>query len=116
MSKIAVKVNINSIYGEESYKVSAIFQDRVIKYLEKKDTTTKFDYRNNTLIRENSEFRMEYIFVKNKTTLGTILLKENNKKIEIPIKTEEIIKNNNNIKIKYEIDKNKFIYEIEEIK
>ena len=116
MPKITIKVSIKSTDSNEKYKTTAILQDGILKYLENKNTTAKFAYQDNILIRENSEFRMEYLFIENKTTTGTFLLKENNQKLEIPIKTIELIKSNNNIKIKFEIERNQFLYEIEEIK
>jgi len=116
LPKITIKVNIKSTDSNENYTRIAIIQDQILKYVEKEDTITKFDYQNNILIRENKEFKMEYLFDINKITKGTFLLKENNQIIEIPINTKELVKNKNNIKIKFEIENNQFLYEIEEIK
>lgn len=111
-------VNITIKNGEESNKitVNAIVEDEKIKYLEKDNTIVVFKYKDNILIRENNDLRMEYIFKERQETEGILLIKEYNKEMSIKIYTEKIIKNDENLEVEFNIENNKFIYNIEVLK
>ena len=68
-----------------------------------------------TLIRENEEFKSIIEFIENETKQSYYLLKNNNIAIDLNIKTNKIINNENNITITYEIiDSNEsYEYKIE---
>ena len=116
MSKIKIKTTINDeyfycegiknknniIYKDNNVSVKIIFSD-IIK-----------------IIRENSEYKIELNFNKNKKTKINYLLKEYNKSLELNLVTKNININNNYIEILYEIiDNNEgninFKLEFEEI-
>lgn len=116
MSKIRVKVTIKNPETNISNEINAIIQDNILKYKEDKDTTVVFSYKDNRLIRENNELRMDYIFKEKNESKGEILVKELNKKIKIDIKTKKIVIKENNIKIIFDVEENEFIYKVEVIK
>ncbi len=116
MPKIDIKVTINNEIDQVDYKVKAIIEEDLIKYLEPDKTVTTFNYQDNTLLRENNELRMEYHFDIKKHTEGFIIVKEIDKTIKVKVKTNKIERNNHNIKINFNVEEKDFIYEIEEIK
>lgn len=115
MSKIKIKVTIKNKEVESSYETTGIIQDNELKYMEENNTKVTFNYTNNHLIRINEELRMDFIFDKNKTTQGTITIKELDKDLKVSIKTNKIEKENNNVLIEYSMEEDKFLYRIEEI-
>lgn len=68
-----------------------------------------------TLIRENEEFKSIIEFIENETKQSYYLLKNNNIAIDLNIKTNKIINNENDLTITYEIiDSNEsYEYKIE---
>lgn len=116
MSKINIKISILNNETNNTLETLGIKDDNKIKYKEKDGTLTIIDLDNYELIRDNNELRMNYIFKENEGTTGTITIKEYNKNIDVVIKTNKVELNNNNISIEYEIENNKFIYRLEEIK
>ena len=110
MSKINIKVSINDVENI----VKGIIQDDILKYTIK-PYKTKFNYKTNTIINETEETRLEIAF-NEKETIGKLLYKPTNTKMNLDIKTKRIIKNNYNIEIEYEIEEQKYVYRIEEIK
>jgi hypothetical protein len=116
MSKIKVKINITSSNDTNTYKTTAIIQDNIIKYLEDNKTTTTYDYNNQLLTRENKELKMRYTFNLKDKTQGSIFIKELNKELNVEIETKKIERKDNNIKIKFIIENDIFLYEIEELK
>ncbi len=116
MSRNKIKVRIQNPEEDLAIETNAIIQDERILYQEPDQTKTQYSFKNNILVRENKDIRMEYTFIKKKTTEGIIYLKDYNKEIRILINTKKIDKKDNNIKIQYKVDNNEFIYEIEVIK
>lgn len=116
MPKIKVKIYITTNKEETSYETTTILCDGILKYRETDDTLVIFDMEKRTLIRENKDLKMTYIFEKNKKTEGYIIVKEFNKKIYLFIETKQIKINEVNVFIEFEVEDNKFIYRIEEIK
>ena len=116
MSKIKINITIKNPEINISKEVDAILQDEILKYKEEKDTSVKFSYKDNNLVRENNELRMEYLFLENKTTKGNIFIKELNKKINVDIKTKSIKRKSNDIEIVFNVENNKFVYRVEVIK
>lgn len=113
MPKLNIKVTVINDEDRQSFITNAIIQDEVLKYKERDNTTVIYDYKNNSLFRENNELRMEYSFNNEK---GNIFIKELNKELNIDIKTKKIERKNNDIEIEYVMEKTNFLYKIEEIK
>lgn len=63
------------------------------------------------LIRENKEFKNILTFSKNRSILSEYIIKDNNLSIYIEVKTLELIKNDKELYIKYEIVDSNIIYE-----
>lgn len=116
MSKINVSINIKNNEETKNIKVPAIIQENVLKYKEDNDTIARFNYQNNSLFRENHELRMEYQFNIKKATTGKIYIKDLKKDILVTIKTKQLERQENAIKIVFTIENNEFIYQIEVIK
>jgi len=117
MPKLKTKIKIYSDTEKNEYEVNSIYneeQDKII-YKEPDNTTTSYDYKNNSLIRENDELKMQYDFNMENISRGRILIKDLNQCIEIDIKTNSIVNKDKNIKIEYEIENQKFKYIIEVI-
>ncbi len=115
MSKVNIRITIINDEENRQEEVRGILQDNTLKYKENDGTTVIYDYLKNSLSRENDELKMTYYFENNKKKTGTIFIKDIEKKIEIDIETKKIIKNKNNIEIKYKIEDNIFKYRIEVI-
>ena len=116
MPKIKAIIRVENANKIEEFKTNVIIQDNFLKYKEKDNTTMIIDTKNNILVRENNNIKIEIPFSKNNKTIGRINLKEMNKVLNVEVKTNKIEKENNNIEINYEIEKQKFIYNMEEIK
>lgn len=118
MAKIKVKITLTNPEKTITDTYSAIFnkETQEIIYQEKDKTIVKYIFPENTLIRENAEIRLEYHFIKNRSTQGIIYIKDLNKTLELSIKTKEIKTSKNNLKINYFIDQEEFNYKMEEIK
>ena len=115
MAKKDVIITVKSQEENSSYKIKSIIEDDIIKYKEKNNTLVKFDYNKNTLVRENDELRMDYVFRRNEKTEGTIRVKDLNKIIKIPIETKTLKRKNNNIEIEFLVSEDLFLYKIEEV-
>ena len=111
MPKIQIEVCIES-ENKNHYKTNAIIKDNTITYKEKDNTTVTFNTIDNSLLRKNNEIEMKYTFDKNKETIGKIKVLDLNKTVEIIIKTKDIIKEKDLIKIIYIVENNEFIYSI----
>lgn len=116
MSKIKVAITINNNETSKKYETTAILDGNILKYKEEDTTTVIYNYKNNELLRENNDLRLNIIFQKNKETKGNMYIKDIDKELNISVNTKKIIKRNNNIEIEYYIDNNHFLYRIEEIK
>lgn len=115
MSKIDIEVTIKNSETTDSYKTKAVLRDKVIKYTEPDDTIVIYDYNEDKLVRENDQMKMIYNFSNNLED-SIILIKDYNRHININLKINRISKNKNNLEIDFEIDKEKFLYRIEELK
>lgn len=115
MSKIRIKVIIKNNDTTNEYETDAILKDNEIKYLEENKTKVTYNYDKNHLTRINEDLRMDYIFDNKNNTTGTIKVHELNKELPLTIKTINLEKENNNIKIDYSIENDQFLYQIEEI-
>lgn len=119
MSKINVRITLKSSDNTYTYEVSAIYkkEEGIIIYQEPTDekTLVKYNYLTQELIRENKEFKMIYQFKKAKETIGTIIMKELNNKLNLNITTTEYLRYSNNITIDYTVENEKYNYKIEVI-
>ena len=115
MSKINIKVTIQNEENTTTCQTQAILQDNLLKYQEEEDTMVIYDYENNTLLRENSELKMNYSFSRGEKTTGEIIIKELKRRMPIEINTKSIEKEKNNILVEFLIDNQTFIYKVEEI-
>ena len=116
MPKLNIKVTVKNEETNESYEIPAILHEDIIKYIEKNDTTVIFDYDSNSLVRENEELRMNYLFDMDRNTEGSIQIKEIGQTILVPIETNKIERKNNDIRIEFHVEGKEFLYQIEEIK
>lgn len=101
---------IKVIIGEEEYITDAVIEDNLIKYTEENGTKTLLNTNNFILIRENNDIYMKYDF-KNKK--GNIKIKELDKEVSLDITNINIEKEDKIIEIKYNIEKDKFVYRLE---
>lgn len=111
MPKVNIKTTIINKELEDTNTYKAIINDNKIKYQEN-DVTVVFDYNNKKLIRENNDYKIEFFF---EDKLLKILIKELDNYLEKDIKVEKIHIKNNNIKIEYKIDEDKYLYSLEVI-
>ena len=111
MPKIKLKISIKNSNESLTNHTTGIYKDHVLKYLEDDNTKVTYHYQNHILKRENDEFVMTFDF--DKKRLKTIL-KEYHSAMELDIKNIKIKEDNKNITIEYEIEKERFIYRIEE--
>ena len=116
MPKTKIKVTIHNEEENSDFETNAILHENMLKYKENQETTVLWNYDKNSLVRENDELRMNYVFDKNRKTEGIIHIKELEKEIRVPIITKKIERKNNDIEIEFEIDKKDFLYKVEEIK
>ena len=115
MSKIKIKATIN----DEKFLFKGIKKQNKIIYKDN-DILVTIDITNIIILtRENFDFKLNLIFDKNKNTIGTYLLKTSNNYLELQIKTEKIVVEQNSIEIIYNINNNEesinFKLEFEEI-
>ena len=79
-----------------------IITDNTIKYNDNNIiVVVKYDDNKVVITRENNEYQLEMIFVKDKTINGNYLLKDNNINLKLEILTKELIIDNNKIEITY---------------
>lgn len=116
MPKRRIKATIENKDNTVITKTTAIYQDNIIMYKEEDNTTVIYSYSKHRLIRENKDLKIEYIFSKDKSTKGLLLIKELNTTMELEIKTKVIEEEKINTYIEFEIDKEMFKYRIEAIK
>ena len=116
MSKIKIKIKIHNNLEDNTIESMAIIQENMLKYRETDGTIATYNFQKNNLVRENKEFRMSYHFSTKEETEGIWEWKEYSKKIIMKIQTKTIKRKKNDIKIHFMIEKNDFIYQIEELK
>ena len=109
MIKTSLKNDIEDIKDEVVSKVD----NNRITYYEKNKTKVIYNYKDNTLTRDNDDINMIYTFNKNKPTTGKILVKELNRELHVKIKTKELKKQDYNLEIKFKVEDQNFIYKIE---
>ena len=116
MPKIKALITIKTDSQEENLETYCLLEDNILKYLENDKTKVFINYSKLEIIRENKKIRMELKFDIKKETLGKILIKEIKEEVIIPIKTTKINKNNKNLQLEYQIEDQRFFYQVEEIK
>lgn len=114
MPKANITVSIKNSTEESLEKVTAIIQNDILLYKTKDNTITKYNYKENTLIRENDEMQMKYIFDLKEETLGRIFIKDLNNYMNVKIKTEALKVNNHDIEIKFRIEEELFFFNVKE--
>lgn len=114
MPKANITVSIKNSTEESLEKATAIIRDDILLYKAKDNTITKYNYKENMLIRENDEMKMQYIFNPTKETLGRIFIKDLNNYINVRIKTEILKVNKHDIEIKFRIEEELFFFIVKE--
>ena len=109
--KKKIQISIKNEENENIIETIAIVEEDTIKYLEEEKTTVIFYKKQNRLIRENDDLRMEYTFDKRKETPGKIHIKEYNKDLEVMIKTKRL-EQKEELEIEFEVENNQFLYKI----
>ena len=119
MSKIKIKTTIATKEEciEQIYNAIYQEQEEIILYQEQdeENTLTKYEYKTQQLTRENRNMHLIYPFQKDKITYAIINIKELNQTIKLEIKTKNIIKKGQNIKINYLLENKEYQYKIEVI-
>ncbi len=115
MSKIKIKVTLNTNNVNESQEYSAIFQpkDQIIIYQEEDKTITKIYLTEPKLRRENEKLWMELIFSESKITEAKVKVKDLNKVLMLELKTLKVIKDKENIEIDYQLENEEYKYKLE---
>lgn len=111
--KVKIKVTLIANKSMLETKTTAVFTKKEIIYYEKDNTKAIYNYQKDILIRDNNELYLEINFRNNEMI---VFVKEINKKLKLPIKTEYIKKATNKLEIKYINDNNINIYKIEGVK
>lgn len=116
MEKIKLNIKLKNNDIQEETSLIAILDENKIKYTDNQNIVSEMelDLVNDILIRNNKDYTITYKFILNEITTNKVLVKELNKELDIKIKTYELLKDNNNYKVKYEIlDSNEIIeYEL----
>ena len=112
MPKIKIKIVIQNSNETIENTTMGIYSQGVLKYLEEDNTKVTYHYKNHQLLRKNDEYKMTFDFEKGNLKTK---LKEYQTELNIEIKNIIIKEDNKNIIIEYEIDKERFIYRIEEV-
>lgn len=115
MSKIRIKVNLNTeekVFEGIKSKNSLIYKDS--------DILVKIKFFDNVILtRENSNFKIDLVFDKNKITTSKYYLKDYRKFIDLKVQTQNLEYDDNYLHIVYKIiDTNEnidFKLEFEEI-
>lgn len=115
MPKINIKVTLHHEEFDTLNKLTGIYQDGVLKYIEDGDTKVTLDYNNKTLLRDTKDLRMFFDF---NSDLLKINYKELDMDMDMKIKTRKFNTNKRNVEIEYEVEESKeiFLYRIEELK
>ena len=117
MPKISIKVRLKSEEEDLKYELVGNLnkEKEILTYFEPTDEKTKVEYfyKESKLIRSNKALDMTYIFNLNKETEGIIYVKDLNKKLSVKIKTKELVVKENNVRLKFLVENQEFIYNIE---
>ena len=104
MGKVNLNVKYCLINEEDEYNIKGIYQNNIIKFLDK-DNKMIIDKTNNVLTRITNNEKIEFNFLKN-TCLITDL--KDNIKVNLEINVLELINKDNYFLFNYEIENNKF--------
>ncbi len=117
MSKVKITSSIVNVENNYFYEVFGILnkKENKITYFETDELKTKvtYSYNTNTLIRENKNLYMKYTFNKNKETKGLLEIKDIKRTLEVTIKTKNIERKNNDLKIDFLVEEEEFSYKVE---
>lgn len=113
MSKINIDLKLTSSNEVINKKISGIFNNNRIIYIDDNIKTTIILDEILTLKRESKEYIINLIFDNNKSS--EYILVDHNIKIPLNLKIVEIIRKNNYLKLKYQLDvqEENSIYELE---
>lgn len=115
MPKKKALIRIENQEEKKEIETNVIIDNNIIKYRDDK-AITKIDLNIPSIIRENDEYKIVYSFSENKKTIGTIIIKDINQKIEVEIITNKIIINDYNIELEYRMNNQKFLFKMEVMK
>ena len=117
MPKISIKVRLKSEEEDLKYELvgSLNKEKEILTYFEPTDekTKVKYFYKESKLIRRNKALDMTYIFNLNKETEGIINVKDLNRTLSVKIKTKDLVIKEHDIKLKFLVENQEFIYNIE---
>ena len=117
MQRYKVLITINSDNDKKSF-TQIINYDEEKQYLyyvenDPEKTVNIYDYKKNTLKRDNSKIYLELNFINKKITNNKLQLKDLNNYLDIDIFTESIEVLDKNITIKYLLNNEKYLYKLE---
>lgn len=104
MGKVNLNVKYCLINKEDEYNIKGIYQNNIIKFLDK-DNKMIIDKTNSILTRITNNEKIEFNFLKN-TCLITDLKEKI--KVNLEINVLELINEDNYFLVNYEIENNKF--------
>lgn len=113
MSKIRIRVFIQTDDKEDTYETMALFQDNILKYKEKEETTVIFNLEKQELLRENKKLKMIYPLQEKEITEGTIEVKELQKGIKVKIRTKCFERKQGTIKTVFQVEETMIAYRVE---
>lgn len=109
------KAKVSVINNDENIVYTTICKksNDMIMYIEndKLRTRTTYNYENNVLRRRNDNYKIEYIFDKNKITEGIVETKEH--KVIVKIETKKMKIENDNIEIEFKVEGQAITYKVE---
>lgn len=109
------KAKVSVINNDENIVYTTICKksNDMIMYIEndKLRTRTTYNYENNVLRRRNDNYKIEYVFDKNKITEGIIETKEH--KVIVKIETKKMKIENDNIEIEFKVEGQAITYKVE---
>ncbi|MBE6157665.1 MAG: hypothetical protein E7160_02605 [Firmicutes bacterium] len=116
MPKLKLKIDLSSQEEKSKYELIGNLnkEKNILTYFEPTEEKTKVEYLydENILRRSNSSLDMEYRFDTNKETEGIITVKDLNKTLYVKLKTIKLEINDHNIKIKFSVENQEFVYSI----
>ena len=114
MPKIKIRVSICNSQNKNEYETNGIIQDDILKYKEPNKTTVLYNYKEDILIRENKELKMNYILKKKQHDKQNFLfLKDLQKKLFLNLKVTRFKKQRYNLYAEFKIEEENFKYKIE---
>ena len=112
MKKIKIEATIISQDLKVKENVTGTIESGIINYQESNNTYVILDINRNEMIRENDAILLKYVFRENQETIGTILVKELNKELEIIVNTGTIERDDDKYCVSYEVENDSFVYEV----